>query len=101
MKKSLSVWHKLVKMSLIWRDMTTEDLAKKVNRSREYTTAVINGSVFSRELFRDISDVLNIYEIADSIKDDVDTASIDEVANAIKEVIEASKKEISSCSDDD
>lgn len=56
----LPTWCKVVKKELISRDMSIEDLANKIGRSREYTTAVVNGRQISSTIRNEISDFLNI-----------------------------------------
>ena len=60
MKKPLSPWCKAAQKELIERDMTTAQLADAIGRSREYTSAIINGRVFSESTMKLISDELNI-----------------------------------------
>ncbi len=62
MKKKMSLWNKHVKCELINRDMTVDDLAGSIGKSREYTSAVVNGRVIAEPVIKAISDVLNIPE---------------------------------------
>lgn len=64
MAKVLSPWCKQAKCELINRDMTVGELAEKIGKSREYTSAVINGRIYSEPAVKEISDVLNISETA-------------------------------------
>jgi len=64
MAKTLSPWCKQAKKELIDRDMTVEELAHDVGLSREYTSAIINGRVYSGPAVKSISDRLNIAETA-------------------------------------
>lgn len=64
MGKALSPWCKRAKCELIRRDMTTTELAKIIGKSREYTSAVVNGRVYAAPVVKAISDVLNIEENA-------------------------------------
>lgn len=67
MAKVLSSWCKQAKCELIMRDMTVEDLANEIGRTREYTSAIINGRIYSEPAVKEISDVLNIAETACSL----------------------------------
>nr|DAO80774.1 MAG TPA: Regulatory protein-modification, helix-turn-helix, transcriptional regulato, DNA [Caudoviricetes sp.] len=62
MGKLLSPWCKEAKKALIDMDMTVAELAQKIGRSREYTTAVINGRIYAEPMVKVISDALNIKE---------------------------------------
>ena len=66
MKKVISLWSKHVKCELINRDMTVDDLAKVIGKSREYTSAVVNGRIRAEPAIKLISDVLNISD-ADTV----------------------------------
>lgn len=52
---------------MIELDLTVGELAKKIGKSREYTSAVINGRVYAEPMVKAISDVLNIPETACSL----------------------------------
>ena len=67
MSKILSPWCKQVKIRLIELDMTVADLAIKVDLRREYTSAIVNGRVYSEPAVKAISDALNITENACSL----------------------------------
>ena len=67
MGKVLSPWCKQVKIAMIELDLTVGELAKKIGKSREYTSAVINGRVYAEPMVKAISDVLNIPETACSL----------------------------------
>ncbi len=67
MGKILSPWCKQAKKELIDRDMTVSELAKAIGKSREYTSAVVNGRIYSEPAVKAISDVLNITETACSL----------------------------------
>lgn len=67
MAKVLSPWCKEVKCELVKRDMTIGQLAERIGRTREYTSAIVNGRVYSEPAVKEISDVLNIAEIACSL----------------------------------
>ena len=43
MGKVLSPWSKRAKIAMIELDMTVSELADKIGRTREYTSAVVNG----------------------------------------------------------
>jgi len=67
MAKVLSPWCKKVKCELVNRDMTVNALAEMIGRSREYTSAIVNGRIYSEPAVKEISDVLNISETACSL----------------------------------
>lgn len=67
MKKVLSPWCKQAKCELINQDMSVGELADKIGKSREYTSAVLNGRVYAEPMVKAISDVLNIEESACSL----------------------------------
>ena len=69
MAKSLSPWCKQVKKELIDRDMSVSELAEAIGKTREYTSAVVNGRIYSEPAVKEISDVLNIAESACSLSD--------------------------------
>ena len=56
----LSNWCKQAKIRLIELDMPITELARKVSLTREYTSALVNGRVYSESAIKAISDVLNI-----------------------------------------
>lgn len=60
MARILSPWCKEVKRTLISLDMTVGDLAEKIGKTRQYTSAVVNGRIYSEPAVKEISDVLNI-----------------------------------------
>lgn len=67
MARVLSPWCKQAKIKLIELDMTIPELAGKVGLSREYTSAIVNGRVYSEPAAKAISDVLNIPDTAYSL----------------------------------
>lgn len=67
MGKVLSPWCKQAKKEMIDRDMTVDELAKAIGKSRVYTSAVVNGRIYSGPAVKAISDVLNITETACSL----------------------------------
>ena len=69
MGKTLSPWSKQAKIAMIELDMTVSELAGKIGRTREYTSAVVNGRVYAEPVVKAISDVLNISETARSLND--------------------------------
>lgn len=69
MEKVLSSWCKSAKCELVMRDMTIADLAEKIGMTRAYTSAIINGRIYSKPAVKAISDVLNIQETACSLGD--------------------------------
>lgn len=70
MSKKLPDWCKRVKIAMIKKDWGVRDLAKEVNMTREYTSAVINGRVYSAPAIKIISDALNIEETDNSLRTD-------------------------------
>nr|DAP18596.1 MAG TPA: SOS-response transcriptional repressor [Caudoviricetes sp.] len=60
MGRMLSPWCKSVKIALIEQDLSVAELAKAVDMTSTYTSAVINGRVISESAARVISDYLNI-----------------------------------------
>ena len=68
MKKNLSPWGKAVKIELINRDWSNQDLADATNLSREYVCAVINERVISPSAIKAISAALGIAEPASSLE---------------------------------
>ena len=54
-------------IALIQRDMSMGDLAGLVNMAPEYTSAIVNGRVYSPRAVKAISDALNIEENARSL----------------------------------
>lgn len=69
MAKVLSSWCKQAKCELIKRDMTVGELAEAIGKSREYTSAIVNGRIYSEPAVKAISDELNITETACSLID--------------------------------
>lgn len=67
MGKVLSPWCKQAKIAMIKLDMTVAELAEKIGKSREYTSAVVNGRIYAEPVVKAISDVLNIPETACSL----------------------------------
>ena len=55
MKKILSDWSKKVKKAMIDKDMDTNDLANKMNWTRQYTSSIVNGCKYQRESVAKIS----------------------------------------------
>lgn len=55
MKKILSDWSKKVKKAMIDKDMDTNDLAKQMNWTRQYTSSLVNGCTYQRESIAKIS----------------------------------------------
>ena len=60
MRKKLSPWCKLVKHTLIDRDMEVAELAEKTGLARPYLSSVINGRVYSEPAINKVSYVLGI-----------------------------------------
>lgn len=67
MAKVLSPWCKQVKCELVRRDMSVAQLAAEIGKSREYTSGVVNGRIYSEPAVKAISDVLNVAETACSL----------------------------------
>lgn len=70
MARKLPKWCKEVKKTLIDKDMTVESLAEKIGKTRIYTSAVVNGRIYSETAVKEISDVLGIAENAKAIEYD-------------------------------
>lgn len=68
MKKQLSNWSKTVKKAMIDQDLDTNDLAHKLNWSRQYVSSIINGRTYQREAVVRISQFFDI-KIPDSRKE--------------------------------
>lgn len=60
MKRIMSLWSKHARCELINREMTVDSLAGAIGKSREYTSAVLNGRIIAEPAIKAISDVLNI-----------------------------------------
>lgn len=60
MNKILSPWSKKVKKAMIDRDMDTNDLARMLGYTRQYTSSIINGVVYYEEPVVRISDTFSI-----------------------------------------
>lgn len=60
----LSPWCKQVQCALINKDMTINDLAKELGKSRQYISAVVNGRTYAEPTVKEISDLLNITDTA-------------------------------------
>lgn len=67
MGRILSPWCKQAKIKMIELDMSVNQLAEKIGKTREYTSAVVNGRIHSEPAIKEISDVLNIQETACSL----------------------------------
>lgn len=55
MRKILSDWSKKVKKAMIDRDMDTNDLARQMKWTRQYTSSLVNGCVYQKESVAKIS----------------------------------------------
>lgn len=62
MGKWLSPWCKAVQIALIEHDMSVNDLAVAIGKTREYTSAIVNGRVYSTPTVKAICDYLNLPE---------------------------------------
>ena len=60
MARPMPQWCKNAKIELVRRDMSIPDLAKLVGLSRQYTSGVVNGRIYSEAAIKSISDALNI-----------------------------------------
>lgn len=60
MARELPGWCKAAKIELVKRDMSITELAEKIGKTREWTSAVVNGRVYSEPTMKEISDYLNI-----------------------------------------
>ncbi len=60
MRRKLSPWCKQVRIAMIERDMSVKMLATEAQLSKEYTSAVINGRVYSESAAKAIGEVLEI-----------------------------------------
>lgn len=60
MAKQLSPWCKQAKHRMIDLDLSVNEVAEKIGKTREYTSAILNGRVYSEGVVNDISDLLNI-----------------------------------------
>ena len=67
MKKRLPPWCKLVKHTLIDRDMEVSELANKTGMARPYLSSIINGRVYSQSAVNKVSDYLGISNDYDAI----------------------------------
>lgn len=63
MERVMSLWSKHAKCELINREMTINDLADAIGKSREYTSSVLNGRIISEPAIKAISDFLNIPDV--------------------------------------
>lgn len=68
MATKLSPWCKKAKIAMIEQELSVKDLAKELNLTREYVSAIINGRSYSPAAVKAISDFLNIAETACSEK---------------------------------
>lgn len=62
MKKRLPPWCKLVKHTLIDKDMDVSELATKTGLARPYLSSIINGRIYSQPAVNKVSDCLGIPE---------------------------------------
>lgn len=53
-------WAQTVKIELVKRHMTIQDLAREVGMTREYVSAVVNGRAHGKQARQKISHYLNI-----------------------------------------
>lgn len=53
-------WRKQAKIAMIKKDITMDELAKRVGRTRTYVSAIVNGRIFSAPTNQLISDILDI-----------------------------------------
>jgi transcriptional regulator with XRE-family HTH domain len=64
MARKLSPWCKAVQCELIKRDMSINDLAEKLGKSRQFVSGVVNGRIYAEPTVKLISDLLNITDTA-------------------------------------
>ena len=64
MARKLSPWCKAVQHRLIDLDMSVNELAEKIGKSRQFTSGVVNGRIFAEPTVKEISDLLNITDTA-------------------------------------
>ena len=67
MKKRLPPWCKLVKHTLIDKDMDVSELATKTGLARPYLSSIINGRIYSQPAVNKVSDCLGISSDYDAI----------------------------------
>ena len=67
MKKRLPPWCKLVKHTLIDKDMDVSELATKTGLARPYLSSIINGRIYSQPEVNKVSDCLEISNDYDAI----------------------------------
>ena len=60
MARELPGWWKVAKSVVVYSDMFITGLAEKIGKTREWTSAVVNGRVYSEPTMKEISDYLNI-----------------------------------------
>lgn len=69
MQNTITSWGIAVKSRLIELDLTVSDLAEKIGRSRENTSAVINGRLNSPQIVSAINKALGVTAEAKSMKE--------------------------------
>lgn len=69
MQNTITSWGIAVKSRLIELDLTVSDLAEKIGRSRENTSAVINGRLNSPQIVSAINEALGVTAEAKSMKE--------------------------------
>ena len=67
MKKRLPPWCKLVKHTLIDKDMDVSELATKTGLAKPYLSSIINGRIYSQPAVNKVSDCLGISNDYDAI----------------------------------
>lgn len=60
MENSDLTWGTKVKIAMLQKHMSMEELAKRVGRTRTYVSAIVNGRLFAEPTNKLISDVLDI-----------------------------------------
>lgn len=68
MKKRLPPWCKLVKHTLIDKDMDVSELATKTGLARPYLSSIINGRIYSQPAVNKVSDCLGISNDYDAME---------------------------------
>lgn len=60
MAKKLPIWCKNAKIAMINQNLTVQEVATGTSMSRPYVSSIINGTVYSENAVKKISDFLRI-----------------------------------------
>lgn len=60
MAKKLPIWCKRAKIAMIRQNLTMQEVATGAGMSRPYVSSIINGTVYSENAVKKISDFLKI-----------------------------------------